>query len=412
MLNRRCNPLPLAGHRRLTIGLLLGLATGLSPGEPVTAPLSQTGVKFLKTVLTSSFVAEGVAVADINRDGRLDVLAGNLWYEAPEGMLSAQHQESEKWIAHEIAPVAKLDPKTQYSNCFHNWSADPNQDGWPDQILIGMPGERAIWRENPGKAQGVWKEHPIWRGAGNESPLYEDLLGDGKRVLIMGYDDNYLAWFEPAPDPHAEWICHNISGLKGAGSQRYSHGLGVGDLNGDGRKDVVTTGGYYLQPANPRTEPWEFVKADLGPDCAHMQTLDADRDARIDVLSSSAHARGIWWHRRLEEGGFARHTIDATLSQTHALNLALLGTSKTPNLITGKRKWAHPPGVDVGSEEESILVRYELRQTPNGPEWSRHVIDEASGVGTQFAVRDMNGDGLLDIVTSNKNGVYVFVQIP
>ena len=102
--------------------------------------------------------------------------------------------------------------------------------------------------------------------------------------------------------------------------------------------------------------------------------------------------------------------LDETVSETHAANLAQLGKHKAPNLITGKRKWAHPPGVDVGSEEPSWLVRYELVMPASGPSWERHVIDEDSGVGTQFVTQDMDGDGLVDIVIANKNGVFLFVQ--
>ena len=355
-------------------------------------------VEFNKTVIDTRFVAEGVAVGDVNRDGRLDILAGNVWYEAPG------------WRPHEIAPVATLEPKTAYSNCFNTWAADLNHDGWVDQILIGMPGEEAIWRENPKGAGGPWKEHPIWRSAGNESPRYEDLFGDGKPVLIMGYDDAYLAWFEPAADPYREWICHNVGEPKGAGSQRYSHGLGVGDVDGDGRNEIITTAGYYAPPKDPRAGSWTFVKADLGPDCAQMPTLDVNGDKRKDVLSTSAHARGVWWFEQLENGTFERHVIDDTVSETHSAHLAPLGRSRTMNLITGKRIWAHPPGVDVGSDEPALLARYELRRDSTGVTWVRHVIDEHSGVGTQFVVRDMNGDGLVDIVIANKNGVFLFEQ--
>lgn len=355
-------------------------------------------VVFRKVVVDNRFVAEGVAVGDVNRDRKLDILAGNVWYEAP------------LWTPHEIAPVQTVDLKNAYSNCFHCWAADLNRDGWVDQIVIGMPGEKAVWRENPKGGSAPWKEHLIWRSACNESPLYEDLLGNGKKVLVMGTDDDYLAWFEPSKDPYALWTCHNISGLKGSGSQRYSHGLGVGEIDGDGRREVLTTGGYYSPPKNPRDGEWTFVKADLGPECAQMLVLDVDKDKFPDVLSTSAHARGVWWHRQAEKSTFKREVIDETVSVTHAAAVAPLGKSRTPNLITGKRKWGHPPGVDVGSEEPAWLVRYELQRSPAGLSWKRHVIDEDSGVGTQFVVQDLNRDGKLDIVTSNKNGVFLFLQ--
>ncbi|HLK14692.1 MAG TPA: VCBS repeat-containing protein [Fimbriimonadaceae bacterium] len=361
--------------------------------------LPDRDIRFKKLVLDTRFVAEGVAVADVNRDGRLDILAGNVWYEAPH------------WTPHEIAPVTLVDPQHAYSNCFNSWAVDLNHDGWVDQLVIGMPGERAIWRENARGYPGPWKEHPVWRSACNESPLLADLLGNGKRVLVMGYDDNYLAWFEPSADPYAEWQCHNVSGPKGAGSQRYTHGLGVGDVNGDGRNEILTTEGYYLAPPDPRSGPWQFVRADLGPACAQMAVFDVNGDHRPDIVTSSAHDRGVWWFEQLQGGGFKRHLIDETVSESHSLVLAKFGRPETVNAVTGKRIWAHPPGVDVGSGEPAWLVRYELKRSRSGVEWVRHVIDEDSGVGTQFVVQDVNHDGLQDIVVANKKGVFLFEQL-
>lgn len=338
-------------------------------------------VTFTKTVIDPRFISEGIASADVNRDGKLDILAGNVWYESPT------------WKAHEIALVPTIDPKKGYSNCFHNWAADLNGDGWVDQILIGMPGEKAIWRENP-KGSGPWKEHLICASAGNESPLYHDLFGNGKRVLVMGTEDKFVAWFEPDKEATKPWIMHPISGPKGAGSQRYSHGLGIGDLDGDGRNEVLTTAGFYtIKSGN-----WEFVPANLGPDCAHMIVFERS------IFTTSAHARGVW---KFSSGNFERTEIDNKVGQTHSAILANFGPGATPNLITGKRKWAHQPGVDVGSEEPAWLVRYELGKDRV---WRRHVIDEDSGVGTQIESADMNGDGLLDILTANKNGVFLFTQ--
>jgi hypothetical protein len=141
---------------------LLGLGAPAAPKAPT----------FTKTVLDTVFRSEGVAVADVNRDGKKDILAGNLWYEAPS------------WTAHEIAPPGKFDGATGYSNSFINFSQDVNRDGYPDQILIGMPAEKAVWRENPGKGNGPWVEHTIWRSACNESPIYGRLLIHGARPAL------------------------------------------------------------------------------------------------------------------------------------------------------------------------------------------------------------------------------------
>lgn len=357
-------------------------------------------IVFKKTILDRRFVAEGVAVADVNRDGKLDILAGNLWYEAPN------------WTPHEIAPYQPVDPAMAYSNCFNSWAYDVNRDGWPDQIVVGMPGEKAIWRENPKGKDQPWREHPIWRSACNESPLFIDLLGKGKPVLVMGYDDNYLAWFEPGPDPYAEWQCHNISEQKGSGSQRYSHGLGIGDVNMDGRNEILTKDGYYVAPSDPRSGPWKFVKENLGDECAQMRVYDVNGDHLPDVLSSSAHKRGVWWYAQQKGGNaFVTHVIDDTISETHSLVLADVDRDGVPDIVTGKRVWAHGPSGDVGAGEPAWLVWYQLKRTPTGIEWARHLVDVDSGVGTQFEVRDVNRDGLPDIIVSNKRGVFLFEQM-
>jgi hypothetical protein len=78
--------------------------------------------------------------------------------------------------------------------------------------------------------------------------------------------------------------------------------------------------------------------------------------------------------------------------------------------VTGRRYLAHN-GRDPGEDQPPVLVWYELQRTPEGPVWKRHLIDEDSGVGTQFEVGDVNNDGLLDIVISNKRGTFLLEQV-
>jgi len=126
-------------------------------------------VSFRKTVITRDFVSEGVAVGDVNHDGKMDVMAGSFWFESPN------------WTRHNISSPKIFFPDTSFSNSFLDFSMDVNQDGWIDLIRVGFPGEELVWYENPKNARGFWKEHMIYRHIGNESPALVDI--DGARVL-------------------------------------------------------------------------------------------------------------------------------------------------------------------------------------------------------------------------------------
>jgi hypothetical protein len=376
-----------------------------------------TSVSWKKTTVDRAFRAEGVAVADVNKDGSMDILVGDVWYEGPD------------WKKKHVLRVDRTFDLLKYTECFACWADDINGDGWPDLVVVGFPGKPCHWYENPRNKPGLWKEHLIWPSACNETPEYVDLFGTGKRVLLMGWQpkgkDNQgqMAWFAPGPDPTQPWIMHPISepsrpGKEIPGTQRYSHGLGAGDLNGDGRLDVLCTAGWWEQPARSDGKtPWKFHPADLGPACADMIALDLDGDGKADVITSSAHNFGIWWHQQKSGSGseptFVRHELFPKLmSQTHALHLVDINGDGVKDLVTGRRWWAHGPKGDPGSDQPAYLYWFEGKRASDGViRFIPHEIDNDSGVGTQFFVGDINGDGLPDIVTANKKGVHVFEQV-
>lgn len=366
--------------------------------------------KWRKVVLDTEFRSEGVTVADVNRDGRPDVLAGMVWYEAPT------------WKMHELGPAVKYDAAGNYSDAFINFTADLNRDGWPDLIRIDWPGrDPAVWHENPKGKPGHWPEHRIAPNACNESPYFGTIQGAGPdRKLIFAINDEQMFWLEPDANPQAPFRSWPIStkftkaeAMK-AGVNRYSHGLGYGDLDMDGISDLVIPGGYWKGPRDPRSGPWTFVKASLGQDAAHMHVYDVNGDGLNDVLSSSAHKVGIWWHEQRRgangEATFIEHLIDTSVTQTHALELVDLNGDGLKDLVTGKRYWAHGPKGDLNPDDPPVINWYELKRTGGKVEWTRHEIDRDSGIGTQFLVTDVNRDRLADIVTSNKHGVRIIFQ--
>jgi hypothetical protein len=376
-------------------------------------------ITWKKTVLDTAFRSEGVAVTDVNRDGKMDILNGEVWYEAPT------------WKRHEVRPSKDYTRGKQnvYSQSFACFADDLNGDGYADLIVIGFPGAPCHWFENPKGKAGHWKQHLIWHSACNETPLYVDLFKNGKRVLVMGTQpkgkDNQgqMAYFSPGPDPTKPWVMHPISapsapGNEVPGTRRFSHGLGVGDVNGDGRLDVICTGGWWEQPAKADGKaPWKFHPAKLGPDCADMYAYDIDGDGKADILSSSAHRYGIWWHQQRAgaKGSptfLSKDLFPRLVSQTHALVLADINGDGLLDLVTGKRWWAHGPKGDADPNLPARLYWFEARKGRDGmTSFTPHVIDEDSGIGTQFVVADVNGDGLLDVVTSNKKGTFLFEQV-
>ncbi|UCD29520.1 MAG: DUF1080 domain-containing protein, partial [Planctomycetota bacterium] len=351
-------------------------------------------VQFRKYVIDPQFKAESCAVGDINRDGRADIIAGENWYEAPG------------WRPHKFRSMVFM---KGYADTRCDYAVDINGDGWVDIVTVRRRSDME-WLENPKGKEQEWARHLIGKSTLTEGIIYEEVDGDGRKDFVGPIDKKgrAIAWWK-APDKKVTepWLMTRV-GPKGEDR----HGIAVGDVNRDGRNDILSRIGWYQAPQDPTTPDWKFHAVDRGV-IHHQVVYDFDSDGDQDIASSSPHHYGLfWWEQQTvnEQTTWKQHVIDKSISQMHDLVPADIDGDGDDDLVSGKRYYAHL-GKDPGADEPAKLMWYELKREKGVVTFIPHQIDDDSGIGYIVTPADVDGDGDMDIVSANKKGVFLFEQI-
>jgi hypothetical protein len=367
------------------------------------------------------YYAWGAAAADFNNDGALDIVAGPNYYLGPT--YTARREI-------DIAPAQS--PSTSFARTMIDYAYDFTGDGWAD-VLAGESRPMHLY-VNPKGANRRWAKHPVLPQITSELALMRDVDGDGRPEIVFGTGGvgGTLAFGWPNPaNPTAPWGTHTISEPGPA----HGHGLGAGDINGDGRIDVLQAAGWWEQPASGarsgvwRYHPYAFARWGRaeGAGGAEMVVYDVNGDGLNDVVAGlNAHGFGLAWFQQKRDaaGNIAfdrRMIIDdystanaggVTISEMHGAAMADVDGDRIPDFITGKRLFSHQESwVDPDPHGDAVLYWFRTVRNPKAPggaEFVPELIHNKSGVGSHVLAIDLNKDGHVDIVTSTNRGTFIF----
>jgi hypothetical protein len=384
-------------------------------------PNEQVSSRFRMQRINDFYYSWSPAAADINHDGILDIVSGPFYYLGPDYQ-----------VAREIYLSKTADVSSQYTAASVTFAFDYTGDGWPD-VLVAHGRAMSLY-VNPKGELRRWDKYDVLPTINSEVAIFKDIDGDGKPDAIF-VGGGAVCWAGANPsDPTAPWIVHKVS-QQGYGVVA-QHGIGAGDINGDGRMDIVSPYGWWEQP--PKGTPdglWPYHPVALGrwpraggsSGGGEMGVYDVNGDGLNDVVTSlEAHGWGLaWYEQKRDKSGaisFVEHIIaddhatktpsNVTFSEAHAATFADVDGDGIPDFIVGKRVYSHNESyTDPDPYGPAVLYWFRTvrnAKAPGGAEFIPELIHNRSGVGSTVLAVDLNKDGAMDIVTSTNRGTFIF----
>jgi hypothetical protein len=357
---------------------------------------------------------EAAGAMDVDNDGDLDIVSGSYWYEAPS------------WKKHNVRDVIR---QGTYYNCFSTLPVDANADGFMDFVTVSYFGRSFGWVENPKETGKKWTYHEVDLPGTSEAAWAVDLTGDGKLDFLPN-PTNAVVWYElEAAGSTPKFKKHDF------GTAAAGHGVGSGDINRDGRIDLLTPKGWFEAPEKPSDQEWKWHPDwNLGATGIQILARDMDGDGLTDLIWGNGHDIGLFWAKQVKDASgkveWKKENVDMSIASVHTLLWADLDGDGEDEMITGKRVYAHerePGDIDAPAiaafnydkaskawKKRLIYLGEPARNAPKDPSKRLAIRDfpkGTAGTGLQLTAIDMDKDGDLDLVAPGKSGLYWFENL-
>lgn len=348
---------------------------------------------FVYHVVDADSECHSCAVFDVNGDGQRDIVTGAAWYAGPG------------WQRHPVREVERIRGRLDDYACL---PLDINGDGHTDLLSANYRSASIYWVQHPGPhglaAGDPWPVHVVERPGAMETGRLWDIDDDGQPDLLPN-GLGFAAWWGLQPGPQPVWTRSALPSELGA------HGIGAGDINGDGRTDIVGRAGWAEAPQDRRRERWTFhSEFELERDASiPILVHDVDADGDADLVWGRGHRSGLYWLEQQthadQQRSWVRHAIDTSWAQAHSLLLADVNGDGRSDVVAGKRFLGHD-GRDPGEYDPLVSYWYQF-QTPTRT-WQRQpmALQGRAGFGLDPTAEDLDQDGDVDLIVADRSGLY------
>jgi len=277
---------------------------------------------------------------------------------------------------------------------------DVNRDGAPDIIasqVSSWPNTNIFWFENPrghggDPATDPWAVHFIGASYEESNLALGDIDGDGKTDVVS----NTSVYFQDSP---TSWTQLNLN-RTGNGAALLDVGSGLGAVNivavGQSPYPIVWLENPREHGGNARTDSWISHYIGPGYDANGVEityaTGDFNGDGRMDLTTAVSETCAtfpiLWWEAPDDRrnGAWTRHTIDTTYQCVHNLTIADMDGDGLTDIVAGE-------------QEQSAQKRLTIFYGDGAGNFSQQVV--STNGGHEQALGDVTANGTLDILNAD-----------